>query len=105
MPILYYLQGDELLQPEDQSEEPNVELLTQLLSMGFDLDKSRQALLSTGNAGLLHSFSTLLSQKQYLMFECCQRRFKYSNGIYPSEFSRRCALKCSIFTKYNADLI
>ena len=45
------LQDNELLQPERAEEEVNGELLEQLLSMGFEMNKCKKALLSTGNSG------------------------------------------------------
>ena len=62
------VQENELLQPDKPEVEPNVELLTQLLSMGFDLDRSKHALLSTGNSGtnnLPSSGDEMLSQENF----------------------------------------
>lgn len=63
------VQENELLQPEEREQEPNVELLTQLLSMGFDLDKCKHALISTGNSGkhiVFQGMSYSMKLSQYL---------------------------------------
>jgi uncharacterized UBP type Zn finger protein len=47
------LQADELLQPEEPSDDVNSDLLQQLVAMGFDASQSKNALLSTGNSGTI----------------------------------------------------
>lgn len=50
-PHLATMQADELLQPEEATDDANEELLEQLVAMGFDAKQSKDALLSTGNSG------------------------------------------------------
>ncbi|KAI8100790.1 hypothetical protein M9434_005181 [Picochlorum sp. BPE23] len=53
--------ADELLQPEEPSDDVNSDLLQQLVAMGFDASQSKNALLSTGNSDINAAMEFILT--------------------------------------------